>query len=317
MVPSEYAFQKYAILRGLSRYKYFHRLEAGFYGEERFTNYLNEFGLDHWTILRNKWLKNDSHFECDFILITGHAVYVFEVKNYYGKFVYENGQSYSRGRAITYNPINQARNGRLHLQNILGRYNVKGALVFIGEHNQVCIKDEVADIAILETNEVYEFIQQIKQEEQEYSGRWINAVDIISLLEKFEIDPPYLTAPYTRAEMTTAKKGIFCANCQQKVPITRADYIKCSCGLHESKEEAIIRTACEYGVLTYGKDFTISDIRGFIDNGASTVFLRKILSKHFNYYNKSTILTFQNPRKDYTTIKNEFKFELPKMMVYK
>ena len=116
MYPSEYVFEKHAILRGLSQGEQFKRMEAGFYGEEKFHQYLTKFGLEHWTILRNKWLKNDGHFECDFIVITRYAIYVFEVKNYFGKFVYKNGQSYSRGRAITYNPINQARNARLHLQ---------------------------------------------------------------------------------------------------------------------------------------------------------------------------------------------------------
>lgn len=317
MYPSEYAFHKHGILRRLSNGDHFKRIEAGFFGEEKFNQYLTKFGLEHWTILRNKWLKNDSHFECDFILITRHAIYVFEIKNYFGKFFYKNGQSYSRGRAITYNPINQARNVRLHLQNIMGSYTVKGALVFIGEHNQVCIKDALDDIAILETNEVYEFIQQIKREEQEYRGRYLNPQDILTHLQKFEIDPPYQPKPYTKEEMEKARSGIYCANCQQKVQVTRADYIKCSCGLHESKEEAVIRTACEYGVLTYGEDFTISDIRAFVGNQASITYLRKILTKHFEFTNKATLLTLSNPGKDYSLLKNIFKYKLPKIMVYK
>lgn len=317
LYPSEYVFEKHAILRGLSQGEQFKRMEAGFYGEEKFHQYLSKFGLEHWTILRNKWLKNDGHFECDFIVITRYAIYVFEVKNYFGTFVYKNGQAYSRGRAITYNPINQARNARLHLQQILPQYHVKGALVFIGEHNQVCIQDAIEDIAILETNEVYEFIQQIKREEQEYRGRYLNPQEVLTHLQKFEIDPPYHPAPYTRNEMKKARAGIYCANCQQKVLATRADYIKCGCGLHESKEEAIIRTACEYGVLTYGEDFTISDIRSFVGNQASITYLRKILTKHFEFTNKATLLTLSNPGKDYSLLKNIFKYKLPKIMVYK
>ena len=315
LYPSEYVFEKHAILRGLSQGEQFKRMEAGFYGEEKFHQYLTKFGLEHWTILRNKWLKNDGHFECDFIVITRYAIYVFEVKNYFGKFVYKNGQSYSRGRAITYNPINQARNARLHLQQILPQYHVKGALVFIGEHNQVCIKDVIEDIAILETNEVYEFIQQIKREEQEYRGHYLNPQEVLTHLQKFEIDPPYHPAPYTRNEMKKARAGIYCANCQQKVLVTRADYIKCSCGLHESKEEAVIRTACEYGVLTYGEDFTVRDIYNFIGTGISINYVKSTLDRHFNQVTDSKIMSFQNPNTNFNKIAKEFSFKLPKLSV--
>ena len=317
MYPTEYEFQKQAILRGLSNDRNFKRIEAGFQGEEKFYKYLKEFGSKHWVILRNQWLKNDSHFECDFILITGHAVYVFEVKNYYGKFVYENGQSYSRGRAITYNPINQARNARLHLQQLLHHYTVKGALVFIGKHNQVCINDEINDIDILETNEVYEFIQSIKREEELHNGRYHNTSDIVQHLQKYRIDPPYHPAPYTRADMEKAKKGIFCANCQQKVAVNRNKYVICPCGLHESKEEAVIRTACEYGVLTYGQSFVVRDIYNFLGQEVSIDYVRILLRGHFKIVPNSKILTFQNLNREISQLSTSFEFELPKMIILK
>lgn len=318
MLPTEYEIQKIAVLRELIHKKEalqnFKRLERGVEGEDKLYQYLLEFGLKHWVILRNKWFRENSAFECDFILITSHAIYVFEVKNYYGKFVYENGQSFSRDVPITYNPINQARNTTIHLQNILHQYLVKGVLVFIGDHNHVCIKDEIKDINILETNDVYNFIQAIKQEEK-FSGLALNMKDIQMQFERYEIDPPYLPKPYSRKEMIGVNTGIFCVNCQQKVLVSRSQYISCSCGFHESKEEAIIRTACEYGVLTYDRDFKISDIRSFIDNQASTVYLRKVLSKHFDNYNKHTNLTLRNPGQCYSVIEASFKFELPKIMV--
>ncbi len=317
MVPTEYEFEKWARLRGLNRDNHFTRLEAGFMGEEKFYQYLKEFGSKHWTILRNRWFKDGSPFECDFILIAGHALYVFEVKNYFGTFVYEKGQSYSRGVPITYNPINQARNARLHLQSLLRQYPVKGALVFIGEHNQVCIKDDILDIRVLETNEVYEFIQTIKQEEKQYTRRYLNAKEIVSQLERFEMDPPYLPAPYTREDMARVKTGVFCANCQEKVLVKRDKYVTCSCGLRESKEEAIVRTACEYGVLTYGRDFTVNDIYTFLGGYPSRDYLRAVLGKYFKINPSAKVLTFCNPNREFAKLTHQFAFELPRFMVLK
>lgn len=316
MTPTEYEFQRLAVLRNLDLFDEFKRTEVGFKGEEKFNNYLKEFGSKHWIILRNYWFNDNSIFECDFILITKFVIYVFEVKNYYGKFLYENGQCFSRGTPITYNPINQVRNAKLHLQNILPQYPIKGALIFIGEHNHIAIKDEVKDINILETNEVYDFIQFIKQEEARYTGLPLKVKDIRKKLELLNIQPPYLSVPYTSKEMLKATKGILCANCHQKVLITRNQYVTCTCGLQESKEEAIIRTACEYGVLTYGINFTVRNIYDFIDQQSAIDYVRRLLLKHFDTVSQTRLLTFRNLNRDYPLISDTFEIALPKIMMY-
>lgn len=320
VLPTEYEIQKIAVLRGLiqdeERIQNFRRFEAGVKGEDKFHQYLLEFGLGHWVILRNRWFHDNSPFECDLILITSHAIYVFEVKNYYGKFIYENGQCSSRGVQITYNPVNQARNATIHLRNILRQYTVKGALIFIGEHNQVEIKDVIDYLDILECNEVYQYIQTIVAEERQHTGYRIKADEVIAHLEQFKIDPPYLTKPYTRKEMANVQPGVFCANCQQKVWMKRGQYIRCTCGLRESKEEAIIRTACEYGVLTYSRDFTVRDIYDFVGGETSIDYVRKVLLKHFETVPGTAVLTFKNLIHEYALLAGLFHIERPKMMVY-
>lgn len=320
MVTTTYEFQRIAFLRGLTTDSEFKRLEAGFKGEEKFYRYLLDFGMSHWVILRNVWFNDESDFECDFVLLTCHGVYLFEVKNYYGKFVYENGESSSRGVPITYNPINQARNATIHLRNLTSefsrRIDIHGTLVFIGDHNDVEIRDDIDYIDILRTNEVYQFILEIKRIEKAYKGRRIDIKALADYYLDLQIQNPYMSQPFTVGEMTKAKRGVFCTHCQKMVQITRSDYVKCVCGFRESKEEAIVRTACEYGVLTYDRNFKISDIRKFIDFQASFVYLDEILSKHFTIAPDSKAKSFCNTTRDITNLGNEFQFALPKMFIY-
>lgn len=320
MTPTEWEFQRLAFLRGLTEGGHFKRLEAGFEGEEKFYRLLQEFGLKHWVILRNIWFHDDSDFECDFILVTWHAVYLFEVKNYYGRFVYENGECFSRGVAITYNPVNQARNTIVHLRNVTRVFSrdveVRGALVFIGEHNQVEIRDDIDYIDILKSNDVYQFIQEIIRREQTFGGRKINIDAFANYYAKQRIVNPYMSRPFTADEMLHARKGIYCAKCDRKVALIRDRYLKCTCGLHEPREEAIVRTACEYGVLTYGRNFTVSDIHNFIGDGLGRIYLNKLLNKYFLKIESAKIYTYGNLGRDYPIISDKFLFALPKILIY-
>lgn len=319
--PTAYEFQKTAVERGLITTKkelqQFQRIKAGEMGENKFNEWLKHFGKNHWVSIRNAWFNDFADFECDSLLLTRHCLYHFEIKHYYGKFVYENGACSSRGVPITYNPINQARNTTLHLKNIMASFSktipVKGVLVFIGEHSQVDIKDDINYIDILECNEVYQYIQDIIEEESR-SPHILNTQKVAAHLEKHEIVNPYQLLPYSREEMKKVKKGAFCNSCTRSLKLTRANYFECSCGYCESRECTIIRTACEYGVLTFGTPFTIQDIRGFLGNEISINHLRKTLNKHFTQVVGAKVTTYYNLGRLQSHLSSVFTFDLPNIM---
>lgn len=323
-IPTDYEFQKLAVQRELMTSKKelarFNRVQAGAAGEDRFYEIMNEFGSEHWYLLRNSWFSDYTDFECDFILITRHCVYVFEVKNYFGRFVYHNGQCSSRGVDITYNPINQARNAAVHMRQLTQKLSidipVKGVLVFIGEHNDVYIGDEIDYIDIISSNQVYQYIQKIITEEA-HSPHRINAQKLISYYEQFEILKPYLPIPFSKEEVRKyGKAGTTCARCGNFNVNKVRSYIVCDCGYRESREEAIVRTACEYGTLTYGENFTVNDIKHFLANQASFQYLKKTLSQHFPIVPNEKVLTFLNYNRDYPYINEKFDFKLPAMLFF-
>lgn len=301
--PIEYEFQKVAIQRKLitssNQHKQFKRIEAGTIGENYFKNILNEFGQKHWSFMQNVWLHDFTDFECDYLLFTSHYVYVFEIKNYFGRFEYLNGQCRSRGVDITYNPINQAHNATIHLRNLLSGVPVRGVLVFIGEHNQVHIHDEIDYIDILCRNDIYQYIQDIIAEENQ-TQLAINSASIISILQKHMIESPYPFKPYYPSQMVKRNMGIFCARCGKGLDWTRQSYITCTCGFHEYRKHLIVRTICEYGILTYGTNFTVSDIYYLFQCKISRNSLRVILEKYFNRVPNQSILTFENPGRSIT-----------------
>lgn len=323
-IPTSEEFLKIAYNRGLlhteEELRNYRRVQAGADGEDKFHEILKEVGREHWGILRNTWFHHFSNFECDSIVITASGVFVFEVKKYHGKFVYDNGQCSSRGVDITYNPINQANNALTHLRNLTRKFSsaidVRGVLVFIGEHNQVFIQDDIDYIEILECNEVYDFIQEMVREENRSGKYSINIDKLVQHYKRHEVPHPYPPKAYTSKLLDFARTGFSCARCASfDITVTRS-HIICPCGLHEPREEAFVRTACEYGVLTYGDNFTVPQIRQFIKQQVSYNNLVKILVKHFKQVTGTKVLTFENFGRDYLKVKTQFDLPLPKQLVF-
>ncbi len=320
--PTEYEFQKIAIHRKLitsqNELNQFKRIEAGALGEIQFAQVMNDFGLPQWSYLQNIWLKDHATFECDYILVTNHCVYIFEIKNYFGVFEYQNGQCKSRGVDISYNPLNQIHNATVHLKNLLRNYSynipVKGVLVFIGEHNKVLIHDDINYIDIISSNEVYAYIQCIIHEERMRQVS-INTDYLLKYLEEFEVVNPYTVTPYSPSDITKQHTGLYCKMCAEKLRVTRNLYIECSCGFQEYREHLIVRTACDYGVLTHGTNFVVRDIWHFAGSSPSHDYVKKVLLKHFNIVQNERILTLENYGQPLYNLTNHFSFEKPNRML--
>lgn len=319
-LPTVLDFKEIEYHRGLLRTKSdtqdYKRLQLGDQGEAKFLEYLRSESLEHWVVLTNLWLDDGRSFECDVVLITNHCVYVFEVKNYKGHFIYEDARCTIGQLKMDYDVIQQARKSYLKLQKICQEFAptlpVKGAIVFIGEKNKVSIQSPISDIEVLQLTDLYEYIQQIIYEEQAGNYRLVNASQLIQHLEKYEIRDPFLPKPLSKGDLASARKGIYCSHCQNYALRIEKHYTVCPCGLQESREEALVRTTCEYGVLTLGQNFTTGEIVEFIDHQASRGYVRKILNKHFGYTPNNRFSYHHGKTLPYHKILHQFSMELPK-----
>lgn len=149
-------------------------LEAGERGEQAAINFLRDFGRDHWTVMRNLWIDYSNPYESDILLFTKKQPYVLEVKNYYGNFIYDNGVCTLEGKKLTNNPVFQAQSAHTNLQGISNEVapslQAEGALILIGEHNDVELRSEVPDIKVKLRNQFRNYIQNILAEERNHRG---------------------------------------------------------------------------------------------------------------------------------------------------
>lgn len=309
-IPTELDFRRISTQRGLTTSKEdlatLRRLEAGAKGEEILVQKLEEFGKSHWTIIRNLRLNNFSTFESDLLLLANHCLYHFEVKNYTGQYTFEDGDSYFGDFELDSNIVQQTRNAHLNIERICqklpGKIKVKSILLFIGEDNQVFIQSKVNNIEILTRTDLAEYIKKIIAEENSHPIQPIQTAQLIAHLENYEVVNAHLPKPYTSEQLQHVRRGIYCSRCLSYAVEIKRNYVVCSCGLHEPREEAMIRTICEYGVLTYGQNFTKKELLDFIGEDTSLNYLKKILLKHFTRTLNGRYTDYENQNLPYMKI---------------
>ena len=295
------------------------RFEAGLVGENTVVEYLKEYGRKHWVVLRNLWLNDFGACECDVVLLTGIGIHTFEVKNYVGEFIYEKGTCTLNGQTIKHNCLSQAAKAQATLREVCRKFSrntpVSGALVFAGTDNDVEIRSPFDDVQVVARSGLRKHIQNIAHaEDNAHYTSTIDVQGIIQHLTNIAVPNPYIPTPLSKDEMASLWKGICCANCGNfDVEIGR-QYVTCPCGLHEPRDEAVIRTICEYGVLTYDQAMNRADLLDFFGGDISKHIFRKIMNKFFKCSYKNRYTTYQNFRLPYDKIKHFFVIDLPKIL---
>lgn len=293
--------------------------EIGESGENKVVEVLQEFGSKDWIYLKNVWLDKGGRYESDIIVITKSGIYVFEVKNYEGYFEYDNGDCKINNYDLSENCIAQANRAYKKMQSICNDAfidaKVHGAIVFIGEYNPVEIKSSINNIEVIQRSGLKSYIERMVDEEKNFQGRQIDIERLMKQLNHYSMPDPFRFSPLSDEDFIHIRRGICCSRCYSfDLDIDSTNYIKCDCGLEEPKEEALIRSICEYGVLTYNQTLNGMKIFNFIDCQISQTFLYKTLNMHFKKVNPNSRYGYINKNLPLDKLTSQFTIAKPKKL---
>jgi hypothetical protein len=296
------------------------RLEKGFAGEQLLLDYIEKFGESDWSVLRNIWLEYYGEFECDLLLATYTGLYGFEVKNYSRPIEIVNNEVWMLGEVMGKNPISQARNMASNLNKIFKHNSelpkVQGVLTLIGEDNGVKNHESVTDVKVLARGDIREYIWRIVQNERNYPGYPINPELILKKLARFETKSSFVQEELPGVIEKNIRKGICCSHCGSFDLETNGNYIVCPCGVHESREEAIVRTICEYGIIYNDRNFTTRELMDFLKGIVSLSTLQRYLNKHFKKIGSYRNTEYINEALLFEINRKNFNLRLPRYLKY-
>ena len=158
---------------------------------------------------------------------------------------------------------------------------MRGALVFIGENNEVAIHSQVDDIEIVQRNQLMKFILKIATFEQASLDSSLRIDRIKRHLNRFQVANPFVIPSLTADHMRLMNTGIACAHCSSVDSQLTRKFVKCKCGYTELREAATLRTIEEYGVLRYDAKLCVNSLFEFMGGHNSKSYLSDLLCSHF------------------------------------
>lgn len=258
------------------------RLLKGHEGEKQFYQLIKNNHTTNSIFLHDLLLQsNNSLFQIDHILIHAQTIFSFEVKNYEGEFIIENGNWYVKStKQEIRNPLNQLNKSDYLLRQLvinLG-YNlpVKSYLVFI--NRDFTLYQLPPNLPILLRSQLNRFIQflnkshvPLKQEHHQLAQD-LKKVQITD--SSFENLPDY--------DFKQLRKGITCPECYMFLSRERQSFLLCdNCGYTETLEKGILRNVFEFHLLFPQEKITTNVIYEWCHIFRSPRTIRKVLSKHF------------------------------------
>lgn len=297
------------------------RLERGYAGEQILVDHLEKYGEDHWVVLRNVWLDFYGGFESDVLLVTEAGLYTFEVKNFSGSFELKDNVATINNNEMAKDPISQGQKTLINLNNIFkhlpSRPHIEGSILFASADNAVKIYDSISKVNIIKRDKLIDSIWSIAKNERDYKGRQIDINSVLKKLDKHEIKNQFPARELFSALKKQIQPGIICCHCGGfNLKITKS-YIICGCGMHEPRDEAIVRTICEYGVMNFNKNLTTSKLTAFFDNQISYSNVYSILTRYFEKEGAYRSSSFTNKKIIFPLVYNDFGFTKLKYKIIK
>lgn len=222
--------------------------------------------------------------QLDKLVGVGRTLYLIEIKNYRGSYSFADGLWYCNGKVLAHNIFEQLNRAAGMLARILSDEHVpltlKRVLVFIDPRAKIEIAQVPAGIMVKTLGETVEWFERLKYEctlpENDTTYPWQE------VLARYQVPPYRAPNDFSSESGRLLKTGIRCPGCGGFDWEQRRYALRCRrCSLVEPKEQAFVRTICDYGVLYFKSDLHRGELAQFFGPGYSENYLKRILRLHF------------------------------------
>lgn len=262
--------------------QYYISLKKGFEGEKKFDLWREKLSSE-CLILNDLLLQiNNTIFQIDSLVITALRIFIYEVKNFEGDYIYDpqSNKFFIMPNQEIVNPLLQMERCESLLNQLLSKHGMnfplEGEVVFI---------NDAFTLYQAPPNQPIIFLSQLKKYFTKMNG--ISAPlssQHFALAEKLAslhiTDPEYKKIPpYSYDKL---RKGITCRKCNSfSITIKRVNSICESCGFTEKIPEAVMRTVREFQVLFPEEKITARIIQDWCQAVKSKRVIANILAQNF------------------------------------
>lgn len=260
------------------------RLTKGFAGERRMDQLVAEFLGGKVVVLDDLTIEYQGTLvQIDKIIITATTIFVIDMKNYSGKYIFRDNNWYCGNQLLTSNILEQLRRAVRAIVGILRDHRiylqVTGVLAFVGLEATVSVESPITEI-VLQYGDIARWLYQLNQNQSFWE--YPNCEEVIRNYQVESYPCEF------KADLAELKPGICCPKCHQMNMVEHWYKLSCSCGHLEAKKIGYLRTVSEYGVIFHDKDIRRKDLRIFFGPQVNDRYLKRLLAEYFHLNKKKS-----------------------------
>lgn len=225
-------------------------LKKGIKGEDLFDALVKKVLNKNVLVLHDLLLiHNGSTFQIDSLLITSSAIYLYEIKNYQGNFINDNGHFMTNSGKEINNPTTQLKRTETLLRKVLMDmdfdYEVKGYVVFT--HPTFYLYQAVDSDPFIFSPQFESHFRSVNSQSRPLSTEHEYVSDTLIRLQREEAPYQKQLPDYTYQDF---KKGINCSQCTSlNTRITQRRAYCNECGYNEELSKTIIQNMKQFRFL--------------------------------------------------------------------
>ncbi|MCM3123085.1 MULTISPECIES: nuclease-related domain-containing protein [unclassified Mesobacillus] len=262
--------------------RYLSNLEKGYQGELQF-DAMTETLTSNCLILNELLLEVEkATFQIDTLIIFADTLYVFEIKNNHGDYLYkQEGLTSTTTGASMKNPLDQLNRTKLLFKKLLNQlgYNFKlqGSVVFVNP--EFTLYHAQPELPFIFPTQIKRLLNHLNNQPGKVSTNHNKlASKLVSIHQTDSLSNKLPSFHYDEL-----KKGITCLECESFAVTASHKFLECDdCGRRELIESAVIRTVSELMILFPNKEITSNTIQEWCKVINSKKKIRRILLKNFD-----------------------------------
>ncbi|HLR53754.1 MAG TPA: nuclease-related domain-containing protein [Pseudogracilibacillus sp.] len=266
----------------------------GYLGEKSFATILEANFSGNFSVLYDVLLEyQNSHFQIDALLMQDEHLYLFEIKHFYGDYVYQDDNFYKlKPKKKIKNPFHQLQRTEDLLREWLQSHQLSctiHAYVIFNHPSFTLYQAPILPNMILPPQQ-QRFIQTLSKK---YSNPSSKTEKMNQVIQRNHLtNNPFAYKPaYTLNQL---KRGIFCLACNNMMKRKTKYKMQCViCLKQESIESAVLRLAVEWNVLFENWKITTSALFHFCAEELPPKTIRRILKQYLHKHSKNRGMYFE------------------------
>jgi hypothetical protein len=257
--------------------KYYLNLEKGYEGEVLFDLLTEQLQCDCLILNDLLLVFNNSLFQIDTLIIYQDVLYLIDVKNFEGNYIYTPDYFKTPLGTETKNPVHQITRSKSLLHQLLKQYgyniSVEVKLVFV--NSKFTLYQTPLDQPIIHPTQLNQFMKKLNSKPSRLKHLHQKLAE--KLVSLHQTDSTYLNK-LPKYEYSQLRKGVSCGRCRSFSVFFKSYKIVCSdCGYEEKTISAVLRCGEELKLLFPERKITTNEIHEWCGGIVCKKRIRKIL----------------------------------------